>query len=78
MHGLVALFLGVIMLAIILLVVGWSFLSPRHHVKGDPCIDPLDDNSQIGDCRDRVGCFNDSCGSYDCNADGSSIHSYAQ
>jgi hypothetical protein len=78
MHGLVALFLGVIALAIILLVVGWSFLSPHHHVEGNPCVDCLDDDSQIADCCDRVSHFDDSCGSYDYNADGSLLHGYAQ
>ncbi len=79
MHGLVALFLGVIMLAIILLVVGLgAFLSPCHHVKGDCGVDHLNDDGQHGDHCGRVGCFNDSRSRYDCDADGSSIHGYAR
>jgi hypothetical protein len=49
MHGLVALFLGLIMLAIILLVVGLgAFLSPCHHVEGNCGIGCPNEGSQIG------------------------------
>ncbi len=78
MHGLVALFLGVIALAIISCCRTWSFLSPCRHVEGNPGVGHPDDDSQIGDCCDHVGHFDDSRGSYDCDADGSFIHGYVR
>ncbi len=78
MHGLVALFLGVIAFCNHPSCRRtWNFSSPCPHVEGNRGADPLDDDSQVGDHCNRVGCFDDGCGSYDCHVDGSSIHGYA-
>jgi hypothetical protein len=53
-------------------------LSPCLCIEGNHGIDRLDVNSWIGNHRGRVGCFNDCRNIYDCDADGSSIHGYAQ
>ncbi len=63
MRGLVALFLGVIV------------LGPIDHDHGFDC---FDDNSQVGDCHNCVGCFDGNCGICNWDVDGSFIHSYAQ
>ncbi len=43
------------------------------HVCG---INHLDDDGQVGDHRDRVGCFDGNRGTCDCDDDGSSTHGY--
>ncbi len=51
-------------------------MSPCHHFEGNRGVDHLDDNSWIVDRCGCVGCFDDSCNIYNCNADGSLIHGY--
>jgi hypothetical protein len=79
MHGLVALFLGVIALAIILLVVGLVALC--NLVVGSTTIVVLIilmSIVRVCYCCDCVGRFDGNCGTCDCNDDGSSIHDYAR
>ncbi len=68
MHGLVALFLEVIALAIILLFVGLVRCN-----KEDRGVDCLDDNNWVIGCHKYVGCFDGSCNNCGNNAAGSLI-----
>jgi hypothetical protein len=78
-HGLVTLFLEVIVLC------ACNHPSCRRtccsscpccRIEGDRGADRLDDDSRMVDHCGCVGCFNDSRNSYDCNVDGSLIHGY--
>jgi hypothetical protein len=88
MHGLIALFVGAIACAIILLVVGLvalyhpschricSSLHPSCPAYHDHGINHLNYCSQVCNRCNHIGCFNDSRDIYDCNTDGSLIHGY--
>jgi hypothetical protein len=51
-------------------------LRPCHCVDHNHGVNCLDDNSQVGDCCNRVGYFDGNCGTCDCDDDGSLIHGY--
>ncbi len=75
MHGLIALFLEVIMLAISLLFIELVAHSPCHCTENDHGVNRL--NSQFIGCRDCISCFDDGCG-YGDNVAYSLIHGCLQ
>jgi hypothetical protein len=78
MHGLVALFLEVIVPVIILLVIGCCSSRPCRCVKGNHGSNCLNDDSRIVDHCGCVSCFDGSRNIYNCDVDGSLIHGYVQ
>ncbi len=56
----------------------WCSLNPCHCVKDNCGVDPIDDNSWIGNRHGCISRFNGSHDIYNYNAASSSIHSYMQ